>query len=65
MPRSVYDTLSPAGKRVAKHLVCEGDEVEVDWKPDWDVTNRVGGGGSANAAHKGDAVSQLPEASRL
>ena len=38
---------------------------EVDWKPDWNVTTRVGGSGSANAAHRGDAVSQLPEASRL
>lgn len=65
LPRSVFETLSPAGKRVARHLVCEGEEVEVDWKPDWDVTKRVGGGGGANAAHKGEAVAQLPGSPRL
>ena len=59
LPRSVFETLSPAGKRVARHLVCEGEEVAVDWQPDWDVTKRVGGGGGANAAHKGEAVAQL------
>ena len=60
LPRSVYESLSPAGQRVAARLACEGEEVGVDWKPDWDVEKRVGGGGGANPTHKGEQVSQLP-----
>ena len=59
LPRSVYEDLSPAGQRIAAGIACAGEEVEVQWAPDWDVETGQGGGGEANARHKGLEVGRL------
>ena len=44
---------------MARGIVCEGEQVEVDWQPDWDVQRGIGGGGQANASHTGEVIAKL------
>jgi hypothetical protein len=36
IPRSVYETLSAAGQRVAADLASHTEEADTSWAPDWD-----------------------------
>lgn len=36
IPRSIYDTLSADGQRVAVNLASDTEEADTSWAPDWD-----------------------------
>lgn len=50
---------SPVMDTTFKKSMCASQVDHGDWKPDWNVAAGKGGGGAANALHKGVAVSKL------
>ena len=52
IPRSIYETLSADGQRVAGHMASESETVDDRWAPDWDRE-------ASSTAHLEEAIPKL------
>lgn len=59
LPFEVWEKMTPHGQHICRNIVAaKGTQVPaVDWSPDWEGAE--GGGGWANARHKGTEISRL------
>ena len=59
LPRSVYESLSEEGQRIAKGVASDNEEIDDAWAPDWDVEAGKGGGSEENQKNKGEVLPRL------
>ena len=59
LPRSVYESLSEEGRRIAKGVASDNEEIDDAWAPDWDVEAGKGGGSEENQKNKGEVLPRL------
>ena len=59
LPRSIYESLSEAGQRVASRVASSDEDIDSCWSPDWDVAQGRGGGSQMNQIHTGETLPRL------